>query len=78
MWQAGVLIRAAAGSRPLATRVRYLPLGSPWATSNRSYVHVPSGPWPVASCTNPDMRVVGWVRYREGAIPGTTQHPPGT
>ena len=38
---AGVLTRAAAGSRLCALPVRYLPLGSPMRPPKRSYVHVP-------------------------------------
>ena len=58
------------------TTVRYLPLGSPWVLPNVSYVHAPSGPWPVAGCMHELRSSVGeypgWCRgwYREGGIPG--------
>ena len=41
MFLAGVLIRAAAGSRPRTYSVRIQPLGSPTGLLERSYVHVP-------------------------------------
>ena len=59
--------------------MRYLPLGSPTADPNVSYVHVPRVPEDVACTVLVDVRagwvpgvVPGWV-YREGAIPGKYQ-----
>ena len=61
-------------------RVRYPPLGSPWSSPNRSYVHVPSVPEPVVrpGCARAggSRRCGRWgtgrVVYR-----GTTQSPAG-
>ena len=53
--------------------MRYLPLGSPWSGPNQSYVHVPSGPWPVGGCGAGHERGVRVGGYREGGIPGSTQ-----
>ena len=59
--------------RPMVLAVRYPPLGSPWSTLKRSYVHVPVTRGPVyPSCWlgRPIPGVVRLGGYREG---GTTQ-----
>ena len=67
MWLSGGIDRAAAGSRPRASSVRYRPLGSPTAASNWSYVHVPRVPEPVAGC----MHELGsWGRCTRGGAAG--------
>ena len=78
MLGSGVLTVRQLVARPRICGVRYLPLGSPTSTPKRSYVHVPSGPRPVA-CSSVGQHAwcpaCGQGGYREGAIPGST-HPP--
>ena len=60
------------------TSVRYRPLGSPWGTSNWSYVHVRVVPGPVHGGSAGHERGGTGVRARWVYWVGTTPPPPST